>query len=269
MRSSRFLAFLGRPFVLLGVYIFLSAMLMNLSDSASLRGIRWAVLQTVGLLNSIKAELAWQRNLEQENELLKKENFRLHLEYQKLRETILENARLKELLKMKESSPDSFITAQVIAFGTENRLNTRVLNVGYQGGVEKNMAVVNADGLVGKVIETTADYSIVQILTDHDCWVGAQLQMCREVGIIGWDGNPWLNLYYIPKNIAVQEGEWVLTSGLSKIYPPGLKIGAVAKVDQDENELFKKIRIKPAVNFNSIEEVFVIRTATRENSASE
>jgi rod shape-determining protein MreC len=104
---------------------------------------------------------------------------------------------------------------------------------------------------------------------DHDCWVGARLQNSREVGIVGWNGNVWLDLHYIPKNIPVRIGELVITSGLSEIYPPELKIGVVVDIEESEGELFKKVQVTPAVNFNSIEEVFIIRTETPENPVSE
>jgi rod shape-determining protein MreC len=269
MRSSRFLGFVNRPIVLLSIYIFLSAMLMNFSDAASLRGIRWTVLRIIGMFDSIQMDLAWRENLAQENELLKQENFQLHITNQKLREMVLENSRLKELLAFRNESQYEYITARVIATGTEKGVNTLILNIGTRDNVEKNMAVVNADGLVGKIIAVGSRESIVQLLMDHDCWVGARLQNSREVGIVGWDGNVWLNLHYIPKNIPVRIGELVITSGLSEIYPPELKIGVVVDIEESEGELFKKVQVTPAVNFNSIEEVFIIRTETPENPVSE
>ena len=269
MRSSRFLAFINKPFALLGIYIFFSAVLMNFSDTASLWGIRWAVLRAVGVIDSFKMEFAWRENLETENEALKKENFELHIANQKLREIVLENSRLKEMLELKPEDKLKYITARVIANGTENGINTRILNVGEQDSVRENMAVVNADGLVGKIIEVGIKESVVQLLMDHDCWVGVRLQKSREMGIVGWDGNPWLNLHYIPKNIPLKKGELVLTSGMSRIYPPGLKVGLVSDINEDENEMFQKIRVKPAVNFNSLEEVFVIRTERAEKPVTE
>jgi rod shape-determining protein MreC len=269
MRSSRFLGFVNRPIVLLSIYIFLSAMLMNFSDDASLRGVRWMVLRVVGIIDAVKMDLAWRENLEKENEQLKKENFQLHITNQKLREVVVENTRLKKMLALKEESQYDYIIARVIATGTEKGVNTLILNAGTQDSVKINMAVVNADGLIGKIIAVSSGESVVQLLKDHDCWVGARLQNSREIGIVGWDGSAWLNLQYIPKNIPVKQGELVITSGLSEIYPPGLKIGIVADSKDSEGDLFKKIQVTPAVKFNSIEEVFIIKTEISENTASE
>ena len=76
---------------------------------------------------------------------------------------------------------------------------------------------------------------------------------------MGWSGNLWLDLYYIPKDVEVEPGEGVITSGLSRIYPQGIKIGVVAEIEEKEYELFKKIKVKPAVNFNRLEDVFIVQ----------
>jgi len=88
--------------------------------------------------------------------------------------------------------------------------------------------------------------------------VSARLQRSREIGVVAWTGNLWLDLNYVPKDVTVEPGEVVLTSGLSRIYPAGIKIGVVAEVQDNEYELFKKIKINPAVNFNRLEDVFIL-----------
>ena len=93
---------------------------------------------------------------------------------------------------------------------------------------------------------------------DRNALVSARLQKSREIGVVGWSGNLWLDLYYIPKDVEVEPGEVVITSGLSRIYPKGIKIGVVAEVKEKEYELFKEIKVKPAVNFNQLEDVFVV-----------
>lgn len=269
MRFTRYLAFLNKPYLLLLGYIFLSVVLMNFSDTASLRGVRWALLQVLNVVDSFKTEFTYRKNLEAENERLKKENFYLHITNQRMREMVLENARLRELLNLKTEHSYDFIAARVIAESSEKGINSRVLNVGEQGGVRENMAVVNAEGLVGKIIGVSAHQSIVQVLTDLNCRVGARLEKSREKGIVGWGGDPWLDLEYIPKNIRVEPGELVITSGLSEIYPEGLKIGVVTDFSETDYDMFMSVRVKPAVNFNALEEVFVIKTEIPENIARE
>lgn len=259
MRIPPFLIYVKKSIFLLFFYIALSVVLMSFNDSESLYGIRWFLLTVIEEVDYYKMKFTFQRNLEAQNELLKKENFHLHMTNQRLREVLVENARLRRLLHWKKSGEYDLVAARVVGKSPEKNINTLLLNIGRQDSVYKNLAVVNADGLVGKVIATTGHQAIVQILKDHNSRVGVVLQNSREQGMIGWSGNSWLDLLNIPKNIAVEEGEMVITSGFSRIYPAGLKVGVVTSVEENNYDLFKTIKVKSAVNFNAVEEVFVIR----------
>ncbi len=258
MRFHFLLPVFRKPAYLLLVYVGLSLFLMSLNPPAQLRGIRMGVLALVEFWSGIQEAFTLRRVSRQELEALKEENFRLQLSNQRLREVLLENIRLHRLLNLSRELDMAYISARVIGMGTERDVQSIILNVGSEDGVGRNMPVVNADGLVGKVISVTPGQSVVQILLDHNSLVSARLEQSRELGIISWDGSPWLSLQYVPKSVSVQVGEPVVTSGLSNIYPPGLKIGVVVKVKEDRRGFFNIIRVKPAVDFNRLEEVFVI-----------
>ncbi|RMG65517.1 MAG: rod shape-determining protein MreC [Calditrichaeota bacterium] len=258
MRFHFLLPIFRKPHYLLLVYVGLSFFLMSLNPPAELRGIRMGVLALVEFWSGIQESLTRRQVSRKELEALKEENFRLQLSNQRLREVLLENIRLHRLLNLSRELDVAYVSARVIGLGTERDVQSIILNVGSRDGVGKNMPVVNADGLVGKVIAVTPGQAVVQILLDHNSLVSARLQQSRELGIVSWDGSPWLRLQYIPKSVAVSVGEPVVTSGLSNIYPPGLKIGVVVKVSEDRRGFFKNIRVKPAVDFNRLEEVFVI-----------
>ncbi len=269
MKLPHYLSFVNKSLLLLALYIFLSLVLMNFSNPDSLRGVRWAMLKTVEWVHSVQQSLDWSRELAVENEALKQENFDLHFAQQQLREMILENRRLKKMLQLKEKMPYRFVAAQVIGQSSELGFRSLILNVGAQDSVAKNMAVVNADGLVGKVVAVTQSQSIVQILVDHNAFVSARLESSRETGDISWSGKAWLLLNNVPKTVDVLVGEAVVTSGLSRIYPPGIKIGIVSSIDENQYAFFKEIKVKPAVDFGAVEEVFVIRDKPAENPARE
>ncbi len=269
MKFPRYLPFVNKSFLLLLLYIFLSAVMMSFSDTGSLKGVRWGLLQVVEFTDAVKHRLHMRTNLEKQNNLLIEENFNLHINNQQLREMALENARLKKLLKLKRSSPHDFVAAHVIGAGTENLLGTIILDCGENDGVTENMAVINAEGLVGKTISTTPDQSVVEILMDQNTFVSARLEKSREVGSVGWSGGLYLNLLYISKIAKIGPGEGVVTSGLSDIYPPGIRIGAVRTVTSSERDLFMRITVAPAVNFNALEEVFVIRNKKSETAGSD
>ncbi len=246
---------------LLGGYVVLSFLLMNLNDPYTLRSLRIVVLKTVSWVNTVENKLEYLENLVKENKRLRKENVELALLNERLHEAMLENIRLRRLLRFKEQSHYRLIAANVIGQGQEQTVQSLLLNVGSSDGVRKNMPVVTDRGLVGKIITATPHQSIAQILLDRNSLVSVRLQKSREVGVVGWSGNFWLDLNYIPRDLPVELGEVVVTSGLSQIYPAGLKVGVVAQVKENQYELFKEIRVKPAVNFNRLEEVFIIAIA--------
>ncbi len=256
-RFSSFLFGKG-SFLLVVFYVFLSFVLMNFNSPGALRGIRLGLLAAVSGIHSLQQKLLFFQNLKEENARLRQENFQLKILNQQLGEALLQNIRLKRLLALKDTSHYSLVAARVIGEGTERGVRSIILNVGTGEGVQKNCPVINADGLVGRVITTEPHHAIVQILLDYNALVSARLQQSREVGTIGWSGNPWLDLRYIAKNVKVTVGEAVITSGLSPIYPPGIKIGIVQSIRENKYEFFKEIRVRPAVNFNALEEVFVL-----------
>ncbi len=243
---------------LLLFYVLLAFVIMNFNDGWALRSMRVGVLQVISWGARVQTAVKHLKNLSEENKRLKAQNLRLSINNLLLQEAVLENIRLRRLLSLKKRSEFRFVSATVIGKGQEQTINSLILDVGRQEGVRKNLPVVTSQGLVGKVIHVTSHRSIAQILMDRNSLVSARLQRSREVGVISWSGDPLLDLLYIPREVPVLKGEVVLTSGLSKIYPKGLKIGIVAEVKEDNYGLFKKIKVKPAVDFNRLEEVFVL-----------
>ncbi|GAB4331010.1 MAG: rod shape-determining protein MreC [Calditrichia bacterium] len=247
----------GSAFLFL-FYLLLSLWLMQYNDVEALRNVRLIMLKLVAWENSMENKFALLQDRAQENKILRQKNLALAVENQRLQESLIENIRLRKLLQFKKDPAYRYISSRVIGYGAESAVQSIVLDVGKNEGIYKNYPVITPEGLVGKIILSEPEQSIAQILLDRNMLVSARLQKSREVGVVAWTGNFWLNLNYVPKHVAVEPGELVITSGLSRIYPKGIKIGVVAEVEEDQYNLFKRIKVKPAVNFNSLEEVFVL-----------
>ena len=261
MKFTPFLLFYRKPFFLLAVYVFLSLLLMNFNDPVSLQPVSSVSLHIVELFANIRHDISLWKDYQGEARQLREENTKLKMANQKYRESMLENIRLKKLLNLNESNHYDFIAARVIGSGMDLGVRSLILDAGEEDGVRENMPVINGDGLVGKVISVMPGQSITQVLMDHNSLVSARLEISRESGVIGWDGRSWLNLQYISKDVVVSVGEVVVTSGLSQIYPPNLRIGFVSHIEQNEYDLFKQIRVTPIVNFKAIEEVMILKVA--------
>jgi rod shape-determining protein MreC len=260
MKIIRVLHFLNKSAILLLIYIVLSFVMMSFSEPSALKGVRWGLLQLSEWTNEVKNVFSSKNALILQNDYLVKENFELRVREQQLREIILENARLKRLMAFRESTPGKYIAAKVIAYGPEKNIGSVIVNVGAKDGVEINMPVINAKGLIGKVFNVTDGQAQVQLLTDRNAFVSARLQESREVGTVSWTGKGnQLELLYILENIPVTPGEVVVTSGMGGIYPPGIKIGVVTDVKSEPGNMFQKILIQSSVNFNALEEVFLLQ----------
>jgi rod shape-determining protein MreC len=214
---------------------------------------------TVGKVGNILQETGAYFRLSDKVKKLNKQNAELAFKNAQLQDALLENIRLRKLLEFKESNSFNLVPAEVIGQNPLNILNGFLLNQGSYKNIKKNDAVLSAEGLVGKIVDVDFDFSSCQILLDRNCKVSSKIQRNRELGITAWDGGAQLKLLYIAKTIDVIIGDVIVTSGYSKIYPENIKIGIVIDISMNTDDLFQNITVKPAVNFNQIEEVFIIK----------
>lgn len=176
-----------------------------------------------------------------------------------------ENERLRELLDKKESLRDFVaIQATVIGRNPERWEETLIVNKGSQHGVEKNMAVITPQGLIGKVRSVSPFSATVQLLSakDRQNRISAFIQGDENVfGLIeGYDQErEALLLKRIPYDAKIEKGQRVFTSGLGGIFPKGLFIGEVEEVVADEYGLTQIAYIKPAANFYDIDDVIIVK----------
>lgn len=194
-----------------------------------------------------------------ENILLRRKVASLTAENLKLRQSETDLRRLRSLLGYSEQFNMQTSMAQTIMLDTAGRFKSIIIDRGSSGGVEVNDVIVNANGLIGRVILTTNDMAKVQLVIDSNCAVGALLERTRRQGVVRGDGAGGAQMYDVPSLSDVQPGDTILTAGIDGIYPKGIPIGMVLKAEKGQ-DLFKQIRVKPSVDFGSIEEVIVIHT---------
>jgi len=196
--------------------------------------------------------------IKEENERLKEALAHLREENHRLREVSLSNERLRELLNFKEATPLSFKGAEVIGIESIGWFRTATLDKGIEDGVLKDMAVVTSQGIVGRTIETHRGTSKVLLVTDPRSNIDAIIERTRAKGIIGGGGTDRLILKYIQQIEDIQVGDIVITSGLGGVFPKGLLIGDVVKVEMGDEGFFKLVEVRPSVDLKRLEEVLVI-----------
>jgi len=119
------------------------------------------------------------------------------------------------------------------------------------------MPVISDGGLVGLVTDVTDEYAVVNLLLNIDFRISAKVQRSRVNGIVSWSGLS-LQLKNISKTMDVREGDVLLTSSYSNIFPEDIRIGVVERANDQPGSLFKEVLITPGVDFTRLEEVFVI-----------
>jgi len=178
-----------------------------------------------------------------------------------LMENKYENERLRMMLGFNLNIPFKTVPAEVIGSSQISNYKSLLINAGEEKGIKKNMAVISPSGVVGKVIESGWRSAVVQLITDPYSRVGAMVQSSRSKGLIRYLSGKNLALENIPVEEKVLVGDSVVTSGLGGIFPGGIFIGTVEESEDKEGELFRRVAVKPGVNINTIEEVFVLVSA--------
>jgi rod shape-determining protein MreC len=192
-----------------------------------------------------------------ENERLKAQVDKLQMQIEKQHEDILESQRLRKLLSLQESGIGKTVVARVIGRDPARTNQTVTIDKGVSHGVRQDTAVMTPDGIVGRVIHSSNFFSIVQLILDSQSGVGVIHQSTRRQGIVKGTGGKDLELDYIDDDNDLKEGDAFITSGLDRIYPKGLPVGAISLIGQRRG-LFKTVQVRPAADLGRLEEVICI-----------
>lgn len=198
-----------------------------------------------------------------DNQALKAENEELRQNIVNTTEILAENARLRAMLDYKRGAPQfDFVAAQVIARDPGTWTSIIMINKGAADGLTKDMTVVAAQGLVGSVVSVYNNSAKVQLILDPRSAVGSLVQRpeSRVAGIVeGSVANAQTpRMVNIARDADVIKSDKIITSGFGGIFPKGLLVGEVVDVVNDEGGLLKYAVLKPAVDFDRLEEVLVI-----------
>jgi rod shape-determining protein MreC len=197
------------------------------------------------------------RGVRQENRDLKAQIERLRLQEVRLKEDAEQARRLQLLLGFKEQYISQTKAAQVIGSCGSAQSRCVYIDKGSSDGIAPDMAVITADGVVGKVLRVFGSTSQVLLVDDQTSGVGAILEKSRLQGILRGTPAGEVVLEKVMADEQVQAGEKVFTSGGDLVFPKGMPVGAVMNVTKG-SESFLNIRIKPAANLSKLEEVLVI-----------
>jgi rod shape-determining protein MreC len=205
----------------------------------------------------------WQRYVflmgtARENERLRLQRDELSKRLVGLKELEAENGRLRSLLGLAAREKLKIVTAPRIASGASVYEHVIRIRKGTRDGIGPGMPVLGARGVVGQVVQAGGSAADVLLLGDLTSAVDGVDQRSRARGILRGGGLHELHFDFLAPKDDVQVGDEVVTSGLDGVYPKGLPVGTVIKVESEGKGLYFSARVRPHVEFHSLEEVAVV-----------
>ena len=203
---------------------------------------------------------------------LREDNMQLAQENAFLKAQLMKVSNEKEPLQEREdqyiySHLDwEYIPAKVIDISTNKQHNYLTINKGSRDGIEKDMGVVCATGVVGIISTTSEKYSLVVPLIHTEISISSRLKTNGQIGGTQWTGKDYryIDLTYIARHIEVNQGDTVVTSGLTSVFPENLMIGIVHKTQLKETDNYHSTSVELSTDYRSIKYVQVLRNNNKE-----
>lgn len=249
-----------RDYVLLAVLLIASLVLLLSKNEPFFRSARALALQaTAPVEGTFSVTGRYSRALD-ENDDLRADNIRLAAEVARLREARNENDRLRALIAFRDSVDFSMVPARVVGKDITKQDNLLTIDAGARDSVRVGMAVIDERGIVGKVVLTSEDYSLVMPHQNTNFRVPAKIDLLKRDGVVRWDGLAYdrLLMEYVVKTEPVVRGQLVVTSGFSGTFPPGIPVGKVDSVFAAKGRNDLVIYLEPASSVSTVDYVYVL-----------
>ena len=249
-----------KSYISFAALIVISLSLISMGDVNKIGGFRALVLGTFGWMQEAVSWIPNPKAIQNENKALRELNLQLSNEVTRMRDAVVENKSLRALLELKKKSDKDLIAVSVVGITKIQLRNYLIIDKGENNGIKAGMPVRTDAGLVGIVIGTSGNYSMVETIINRDVKISAKCLRSDYKGIVVWEGGQNLLMRNVLQSFDVKKGDIIVTSDFSNKYPPNVPIGEVIETGEEEGHLFLKVVIKPYVNFETLEEAFVVPT---------
>lgn len=214
------------------------------------------------LLSWSGENLQGRSDLSDENERLKSEVLILKRRVQKLASTVAENTRLKELLNASDEVDDQVLIGEIIGVDSDPYRHEVIVNKGRMNEVYIGQAVLDAEGLMGQVIEVGINSSRVLLISDitHGVPVHVNRNGVRAIAV-GSGALDQLRLIHVPDTADIKQGDLLVSSGLGGRFPKGYPVGTVTIVKHDPGQAFAVVEARPMANLDRSRHVLLVFTA--------
>ena len=272
IRYSNFLLFLG-----LEVVAFIFVVRGNRYQYAAMHG---AANVIVGGMQQTQNNIVSYFRLRSDNELLLEENARLHAEILALlnaqedknqtnetesRENRVEGNTGVEPAYIASDLDYTFIPARVIAFSDDRHHNYLTLNRGARDGVTTDMGVIGKDGIVGVVQTVSNRFCVVAPVIHEGLYISSMIRKNGYMATLHWRAPDisHAGLEDVARHVDIADGDTIVTSGLSAIFPADIPVGVVRKVKIGEGDSYYDVDVALATDFHSLHTVHILNYAHR------
>lgn len=262
-------------FVMLAHVLLISAQVNSRSGVPVLEAVTFGVFSEVqrGVSTALSSvRNVWSgyvglRQVKRENDDLKRRLATAEITLQQ-QSALADRARgLARLLELRERLTLKTVAAEIIGAGTPD-FRTLTIDKGTRDGLRSDMAVIAPAGIAGRIVIPSTRSAKVQLLVDLNAAAGAIVERTRAQGIVVGAGGDQLRMDYVSDVADVVVGDVVVSSGIDGIYPKGFVIGRVESIERSGGA-YRRIMVRPAVDFSSLEEVLVVVTPTPAREAAD
>lgn len=248
---------------ILGAILLLIAFFVIIVGSRSaFNMVRVKTLQAYALLEQPLGSFKSYKSALTDNTRLRQQNVLLQDELNRLRAASKENERLRKLLDFNQQTELKLKPVLVIGKELTGIHNFLTISLNDTTLVRNGMPIINENGLVGQIIRTASGFAQVMPFYSNLFRVSAVIHgKTSSYGMVSWEGKSYneLVMNYVPATVPVNEGDLIVTSGYSDIYPPNIPIGYVQKIERNEGIETQKIFLKPTVSLFDLTEAFVVQ----------
>jgi rod shape-determining protein MreC len=216
-----------------------------------------------GFINKQISSLSSYYSLRNDNLKLVAENLKLKNQLQKIRDS--NNNQKTSFIDTTGSYHFEYIAARVINNTVSKNKNFITIDKGLKDGIEKDFAVISPRGVVGIVVAASKHYSLVVSLLNISFGISGKIKRNNYYGSIQWEGKNYryATMFEIPNHLKISLGDTVVTSGFSAIFPEGVDIGIISKVDKNASNNFFNIEIELLTDFKNLSDVYVLNNKNR------
>ncbi len=240
--------------------------LIRAVTSAVVSPIQRSILSTYAAGHELASDYVSLVSVGRENKALRQEILSLNAELNRLKEEEGLSKRLKSALDYREAAPFSTTSASIMAFNFNEGTRVLTINKGMLDNIRKDSAVLSPSGVVGRVISTGKHTSWVLLNTDQRSNIDVLVQRSRVKAVAEGNGENAVTLKYVRVVDDVALGDKIVTSGISGVFPKGIVVGEVTRIEKGKDNFFKQVEVKPSVELNTLEDVLIVTDLGAEDS---